>query len=594
MWLVCCLVPMFAIAQEPFYLLYNPSCMDVYEYRYAYTNQSVTSFSARPNAYDQFIFSAGEGSIKARTLPAGTVNCKDLSLDDSFVDAVNSLSRPMYIVQQDQSGYLMTPVIMATRIQRAGNGYALRSLSYNFFFDPQNNNPANNLAIAGSQSYVYYRGNQIRSCQNEYAFHRDPLAKGGETSDFEFVPGVGVTSDKTGRNAQEAQNNHLLLHKINDRLLNDHIATACGGNQNVANQTGTTFVGPPVIENREDASSTGVTTPGTPIYTTSGDCAQQSGPGYHVVQRGETLMSLSRRYNIPLRTLIASNNLADPDHLQVCQIVQLGKPKTSAVKKSASSKKSTAKAAPRPKSYSEMVSDNTPAVTYSTTAPLAYRPAAQKHLVQPGESLASVARKYGYTEARLREMNNFTQDGLITLSPGTELIINDCNCNTTGAAQPQTTYSAPLTYTTTTTVPQPVTTPSEPVWSGTPSSNKPLEQLYFETPVAGNNAPQTTTAPPVTTTTTPVFTQQAGGNTTTPPMVYNTTPQTSTPAPTQPQPETQRKPEVSYLEHYVQQGETISSIAIRFKVSPQEVALVNGKEVSETLIAGQRLLVPRY
>ncbi|MBL7776213.1 MAG: LysM peptidoglycan-binding domain-containing protein, partial [Saprospiraceae bacterium] len=48
-----------------------------------------------------------------------------------------------------------------------------------------------------------------------------------------------------------------------------------------------------------------------------------------------------------------------------------------------------------------------------------------------------------------------------------------------------------------------------------------------------------------------------------------------------------------FQEYIVREGDTINSVAIKFKVNAQELALVNNKEPNETLIAGQRLLIPR-
>ena len=61
-------------------------------------------------------------------------------------------------------------------------------------------------------------------------------------------------------------------------------------------------------------------------------------------------------------------------------------------------------------------------------------------------------------------------------------------------------------------------------------------------------------------------------------------PSTTTPTTTTP---------VFFQEYVVREGDTINSIAIRFKVSAAELALVNNKDPNETLIAGQRILIPR-
>jgi LysM repeat protein len=85
------------------------------------------------------------------------------------------------------------------------------------------------------------------------------------------------------------------------------------------------------------------------------------------------------------------------------------------------------------------------------------------------------------------------------------------------------------------------------------------------------------------------------------PSLYNNTaqpavtygqPTSTTPTSTGTQQPTVKKP-TYFQEYIVRQGDTINSIAIKFNANAQELALVNNKEPNETLIAGQRLLIPR-
>lgn len=48
----------------------------------------------------------------------------------------------------------------------------------------------------------------------------------------------------------------------------------------------------------------------------------------------------------------------------------------------------------------------------------------------------------------------------------------------------------------------------------------------------------------------------------------------------------------NFQEYIVREGETLTSIAIKYKANAQELAIVNNKEVNEVLIVGQRILVP--
>jgi LysM repeat protein len=83
-----------------------------------------------------------------------------------------------------------------------------------------------------------------------------------------------------------------------------------------------------------------------------------------VVQSGDTLTAISRRVNVPMSELIALNALADPNRIFAGQSLRIG----------------TDASAPAP----------------ATVAPtIAASPAAAVHVVQAGENLTWIARRYG-------------------------------------------------------------------------------------------------------------------------------------------------------------------------------------------------------
>ncbi len=565
-------------AQTSFYLLYNNACMEQLEYRYAYSGNSVVAFSAKTSPTEQYIFTAGTGSITANALPKGTVDCRGLKFNDDFVDAVNRLDRPMYIVQQTQTGYLLTPVVSATRVFSNGSVYYVRSLNYNFAFDTTALSPQTNLAIAGSNSYVYYRGVEIRGCRFQYAFHRDPVRAGMERSDFSFISGIGITSERTGLNSAQAEANQVWLWTINGRLVDDHLTLLCNGQKPPVSTAlsgtggGGGMVGPAQVENREEAVlNPGSVQPGLPVQPGNPGnyyCPQPPGVNYHIVQRGETLNSLSRMYNVPVKTLISLNKISAPDKIAVCQRVNLPKGKASVqVSKSG---------APGVAQYS---TGRNPQPQYAAPGP--YMPAPTLpagrpiHLVKSGETLSTIARLYGYTEERFRAMNGLPINGIIQITPGMQLVASDCDCEAqTQAAAPAATTPAPSTPPANQS-PAVAEVAPRPIESSTPTTARPTPantEVFSETPVTGANA-----------TNTPAVTRPENNSTViagSPVETIDATPPAKKTAP-------------AFLEHYVQQGETIGSLAVKYRVNAQEIALANGKEVNETLIAGQRLLIPK-
>lgn len=61
-----------------------------------------------------------------------------------------------------------------------------------------------------------------------------------ERTDIDFIPGVGITTDRTGKSAAEAENNQSRLTKVNGLALEDYITMLCpaGGGSTVSKWAG--------------------------------------------------------------------------------------------------------------------------------------------------------------------------------------------------------------------------------------------------------------------------------------------------------------------------------------------------------------------
>ncbi len=147
-----------------------------------------------------------------------------------------------------------------------------------------------------------------------------------------------------------------------------------------------------------------------PLFSQSDNtiCPPSDIKGVHIIQRGETLYGLSKKYKVSVEQLRQWNNMNENDILRVCASLSVNAP--------------VSHAAGVPSSYGY--------VSSKSVKPTTTKAASQTkvHVVEEGESWASIARKYGYTVERLLLMNNMT--GNETLYVDQEVIINDCDITT--------------------------------------------------------------------------------------------------------------------------------------------------------------------
>jgi LysM repeat protein len=135
------------------------------------------------------------------------------------------------------------------------------------------------------------------------------------------------------------------------------------------------------------------------------NCPPSTVKNVHIVQKGETLYSLSRLYKTTVAQLCALNNIKENAILPVCTALDVVNPSSAAKP-----------AAAVPSSY------NT--VTVKAKGMPYFKSNKKTHAVKKGETLDMIAEYYGYTRARLMYMNNIGNAKDIRV--GQELVINEC------------------------------------------------------------------------------------------------------------------------------------------------------------------------
>lgn len=586
----------------PIYLLFTRDCMDQLEYSYTYGTNTQLTYSVHPRMEEQFLLTAGQPALSSPSIPPGTLNCREFNINAAFVDAINKNIRPVYIVHQNPQGYTLVPLASASQITRYGAVFQFRTPRYAFAVDTNNLVYEQNLALPGTNAYLYFSGTKAHNCRNEYSFRRVPTQNNPERSDFDFISGIGITADRTGKSAAEAENNQMRLTKINGLALEDYITMLCpvAAGSTVSKWAGQAVYGPasttvPPNQDKEMESikqNGGVPGVGTPVYNQPANCPEPMGPGYHIMQPRETLNAVARTYGVDVKSLVRWNKIKDPDKVQVCQKIWIQSPPQS-VKGEASrpvqhaAKSQAASTVINQSTYwnqqqQQPATQTVPPQQYNYT-PIQYntkeyvaptmsttnQPQAL-HIVQRGESLSGIARKYNMSLSHLRMLNSMPPSGNVVIRPGQRLVVSDYSAYVP-ATYPEQQYDTPY--------------PTSGAFLSTPSAQTP-NQYNAQTPTQYNAQTPTNWVPMPSGEDRDRFYETPVNGAINQPN----TPQQRYPA-TQPQlPPQNQAP--NFQEYIVKEGETISSIAIKYRANAQELAIVNNKEVNEVLVVGQRVLVP--
>lgn len=201
----------------------------------------------------------------------------------------------------------------------------------------------------------------------------------------------------------------------------------------------------------------------------SESCPPSETKGIHVVQKGETLYSISKKYKVSMDNIAEINDLKS-EILRPCMNLKLYRTTASSAKKVKAAKETPAdigftskkevvatarrtqkETAPMtnsmantqkediPKSYNTVTKAQ---MTAAGTSLFVYQPSAKTHVIKAGETLSSISETYGYTIKRMMAMNNIVAGQ--TLYVGQELSVNDSPClENTENMPPQNTEIAP-------------------------------------------------------------------------------------------------------------------------------------------------------
>lgn len=475
-------------AQSPVYVLFNTDCMDQLEYKYTRSNESVFAYSFRPNAEEQYIFMSGSSGIPQPNLPVGTFNCNSLHMTDAAVKFINEQtdSPQMYVLIQQQTGYLMMPVYSITQIKRYGSWYLLVGPQYTFAVDTMELNYQKSLQGEASSSIIRFAGAQLANCRYQYKFHGEPARGYTESTDFDFIYGIGIVKSRTGSNSAELEESEMRLNSVNEQYFDAYMASICPQQNNQqysanntpgrANPTALSnyIYGQPVNANpsTNGQQQTDPNTNKTGYSPSLTNCPTPPGAGYHIVQPRESLNAIARTYNVDVNSLVKWNNIKNPDQIEICQQIWLQKPpaKSAPIKYSYqrqpdiqyTTHTSQEKVMPPPQVAN--VLNTQPEQQQLSNSPNKYYnnyiepaspdkeqqadlPPAKEYIVRQGETLNSIAIRHKMSLPELASLNGLAQDDKVPA--GKRLTVRDYSSGPTPTinnAIPE--KAAPQTYST--------------------------------------------------------------------------------------------------------------------------------------------------
>ncbi len=127
----------------------------------------------------------------------------------------------------------------------------------------------------------------------------------------------------------------------------------------------------------------------------------------HTVQHGETMFQIARRYNLHIDQLYADNNLNSSSIIFADQKLRIRQQPTAQASPDLTARSVAAPAATPAAWNGSPAASVQRSAAPATNAP-AWRTTTGWHTFAAGETVATVASRYGYTEARFREMNGLS------------------------------------------------------------------------------------------------------------------------------------------------------------------------------------------
>jgi LysM repeat protein len=390
-----------AAHSQDIYLQYDASCMDKMEYRFVEStngssNVAFTTYRVNYGAQEKVFLEAGlESVIVKKTIPGKLSKCST-KLSKSDIADINTGKRKAFVCKKLDSGWAIIPTSSAAYMYFNNNTLSYKNASFDLQSELKEGQGGDNLAASSPnndpKASVFYLGD-MRACDAQgHIFKMSPCDICKIDAEVTFLPTIGMIRE------QETNGQLYELTSINGLPVCDYMKGAKAP------------VPPKMVEPQPES----IVIKEEPVN----DCSLVAEEGQHVVQRGENVYSIARRYGIAVTSLRSWNSLST-DVIQPCTALKVVAPPKPVEQPSMA----VARNNDVPMSYNKVVKPQvvTKTVTkvetkYVTKIVCEAKAREGEHVVQQGENLSTVAKLYNVSVSELRSWNKMKNDKLETCS----------------------------------------------------------------------------------------------------------------------------------------------------------------------------------
>lgn len=454
-----------AAQQQQVFVLYDASCMLRINYEQAIAQQPRMDYFAYQvplaNGNKLILETGVEGSVRQNYLPPNYLSCNDPQLTADLAEQVNGNHTKVFMLVPEGNDYLIQPVTMGAVMANQGNLFTYVSPLASFQFDTRNVIIGENLAFNNPNARVFFEGRDGNICGGTYLIRQLMPRNAYPVIDYKINPELGVMERRLGSDGASAVGGVTVIRSVGNTPVANYLAVNCGQQGSNAAANGPVTYGSGVVvppsgytpptSVPSTVPQTGVTpqpqpgsvSPQTAVVPQPRGNAAAAEVAMHTVAKGETLYGISRRYNVRVDQVKEWNNLTG-NTITVGQSLRVGQ----ATFGGAAAYNAPPVMANRGPVANSNVGAAQPTPYGQVNQPQAVStPADQEHIVSAGETVASVALRYGYTEAKFREINGLGTNEYLRI--GQRLKTSACNCPANAAVQPRsvsTANPAPATY----------------------------------------------------------------------------------------------------------------------------------------------------